>query len=278
VAARRPAGVARRRRPAGPAARRDALLAEVEALTRNAWSPARGSLRELFSTQQMALAAETDDLYGAPGQGGTGAFTLVTRSERRGVLSSAGFLIAHAPAGHQTPILRGAFLRKEVLCQSLATLPGNVDINAPLNDTRNLPTARERLSPTTTRPDCAGCHRDLNPLGFALERYDALGRYRTTENGAPLDTSGQLLFPGGEQWGFADGDAFLTTAAQSPLVAACATQRFFRFALGRGPLPTEQPWVDALSGRTAETGGSVSSLVFPLLESEAFTSFRREAP
>lgn len=262
-----------------PAARRDALLAEVEALTRNTWSPTRGSLRELFTTQQMALEAQTDDLYGAPNQGGAGSYTLVTRTDRRGILSSAGFLIAHAPAGHQTPIIRGAFVRKEVLCQPLATLPGNIDINAPLNDTRGLPTARERLSPTTTRAECSGCHRDINPLGFALERYDALGRFRTTENGASIDTSGSIAFPvSQEQWDFADGDAFLALAGGSAMTSSCATQRFFRFALGRQVLPTEAPYVQALSARVGETGGSVQSFVFPLLESEAFTSFRREEP
>lgn len=262
-----------------PAARRDALLAEVEALTRNAWSPTRGSMRELFTTQQMALEAQTDDLYGAPNQGGAGSFNLVARTDRRGILSSAGFLIAHAPAGHQTPIIRGAFVRKEVLCQPLATLPGNIDINAPLNDTRGLPTARERLSPTTTRGDCSGCHRDINPLGFALERYDSLGRFRTTENGAPIDSSGSISFPiTGEQWDFVDGDGFLATAGASPMTASCATQRYFRFALGRPLLPAEAPYLSSLGERVSETGGSVQSFVFPLLESEAFTSFRREAP
>lgn len=262
-----------------PAARRDALLAEVEALTRNSWSPTRGSMVELFTTQQMALEAQTDDLYGAPNQGGAGSFNLVTRTDRRGILSSAGFLIAHAPAGHQTPIIRGAFVRKEVLCQPLATLPGNIDINAPLNDTRGLPTARERLSPTTTRGECSGCHRDINPLGFALERYDALGRFRTTENGATIDTSGSINFPiTGEQWDFTDGDAFLAVAGASPMTASCATQRYFRFALGRQLLPAELPYLPALNARVNETGGSVQSFVFPLLESEAFTSFRREEP
>lgn len=261
-----------------PAARRDALLAEVEALTRNSFSPTRGSLRELFTTQQMALSNQTDALYGAPNQGGAGTFNLVTRTDRRGILSSAGFLIAHAPAGHQTPIIRGAYVRKEVLCQPLATLPGNIDINAPLNDTRGLPTARERLSPTTTRAECAGCHNDINPLGFALERYDAVGRFRTTENGAPIDSSGTITFPTQEQWTFADGDAFLSAAGASPMTTSCATQRFFRFALGRQVLPTEVPYVDTLSGSVAETGGTVQSFIFPLLQSEAFTSFRREEP
>jgi hypothetical protein len=251
--------------PQLPAARRDALLREVEALTATAWSPTRGSMRELFSLQQLPADAQTAPLYSASGD------------TRRGVLSSAGFLIAHAPAGHQTPIIRGAFVRKEVLCQPLATLPGNVDINSPLNDTRGLPTARQRLAPTTMRSDCMGCHRDINPLGLALERYDAVGRFRTTENGAAIDTSGTITFPlTQETWTFADGDAFLATAAQSPMVTTCATQRFFRFALGRQLLPAELPYLTSLGAPVTETGGTVQSFVFPLLESEAFTSFRRE--
>ena len=79
-------------------------------------------------------------------------------------------------------------------------------------------------------------------------------------------------------WDFADGDAFLALAGGSAMTSSCATQRFFRFALGRQVLPTEAPYVQALSARVGETGGSVQSFVFPLLESEAFTSFRREEP
>ncbi|MFT3712295.1 MAG: DUF1588 domain-containing protein [Archangium sp.] len=248
-----------------PAARRDALLREVEALTATSFNPSSGSMRDLFGVTQLPSNAQTATFYSANGD------------VRRGVLSSAGFLIAHAPAGHQTPIIRGAFVRKDVLCQPLATLPGNVDINSPLNDTRGLPTARERLAPTTMRTDCMGCHRDINPLGLALERYDSLGRFRTTENGATLDTSGTITFPlANETWTFSDADAFLAQASQSPMVTTCATQRFFRFALGRQLLPAEVPYLTSLGAPVTETGGTVRSFVFPLLDSEAFTSFRRE--
>ena len=261
--------------PDVPGPRRDAMLAEVEALTRSTWSPSRGTLRELFSTQQMAVNQETDDTYGVPAQSGA-AFTLVNQPNRRGVLSSAGFLVAHAPSGHQVPILRGSFLRKEVLCQPLGTLPGNIDINAPLDATRNAPTARERLAPTSTRSECAGCHSGINPLGFALEAYDAQGRFRTTENGATIDTSGAITFPNDEEWDFANHDAFLAAAAQSPMTQACASQRFFHFALGRQALPEEAGFLADLRTPVTESGGTVQSLVLPLLASDTFTSFRRE--
>lgn len=255
-----------------PPAVRDALLRELTDLSRTQLLGG-GSLRALFLTDRFPVTPSTAPLYGQPG--GDGSDVVV--SDRRGVLSSPAFLTAHAPAGHQVPILRGAFLRKQVLCQTLATLPAGVDLEGPLSGARNLPTARQRLEPTTTRNDCRGCHTQFNPLGLALENYDALGRFRATENGVAIDASGELEL-GGERWSFATADELLRVLGDSRLLTDCAAERWFHFVLGRPVQPSERPFVDALAVASRDTGATAEQLVVDLVQSEAFTHFLREQP
>jgi Protein of unknown function (DUF1588)/Protein of unknown function (DUF1592)/Protein of unknown function (DUF1595) len=214
-----------------------------------AWStfhfgPEKGSLEKLFGAREIPVATALQDLYGTttPGTNVDPAALL----NRRGILSSVSFLTAHAPKGHVTPILRGAFLRKEVLCQDLPAFPGTLDVDTPLQGSRNEPTARLRLAPTSTRPGCAGCHAQMNPLGFALEAYDDWGRHRTTENNTAIDTSGTISFDS-ERWDFADSDAFLGKVGQSALLKACAIRQYIRFAIGRAPAESESALLEALA-------------------------------
>ncbi len=258
------------------AALRDDYRAQADHLVRRSLSASSGSVRELFRTSRFPLGVESDDAYGQPNRGGAN-FPDVDVPERVGILSSAPFLSAHAPAGHQVPILRGAFLRKQVLCLSLPPLPGNIDLTTPLDGARSAPTARDRLAPTMTLATCSGCHTSLNPLGYALENFDATGRHRTTENGATIDASGTLDLDDTTRWTFSGPREFLGSVASSQALTACAAKQFFHFAHGRQPAPEEQPFVDALSDETATTGGTVSQLVTGIIRSPRFTRFLRES-
>lgn len=257
-----------------PAALRDDYRAQADHLVRR--SLASGSLRDLFRTSRFPLGVESDDAYGQANRGGAN-FPDVDVPERMGILSSAPFLTAHAPAGHQVPILRGAFLRKQVLCLSLPPLPGNIDLTTPLDGARAAPTARDRLAPTMTLTTCSGCHTSLNPLGYALENFDATGRHRTTENGATIDASGTLDLDDTTRWTFSGPREFLGQVASSQALTACAAKQFFHFAHGRQSAPEEQPFVDTLADETAASGGTVSQLVTGIIRSPRFTRFLRES-
>ena len=84
-------------------------------------------------------------------------------------------------------------MREILLCQKVPDPPGNVNFNV-VQDTNNpdYKTARERLTAHRTEPTCAGCHKIMDPIGLALENFDSSGGYRATENGAPIDASGEL--------------------------------------------------------------------------------------
>jgi hypothetical protein len=263
--------------PTLPAPLRAEYLAQADQLVRRTLSPTSGSVRDLFRTTSMPLGPQTDDLYGQPGRGGA-TFPDVTVPERVGILASAPFLKAHAPAGHQNAIIRGAFIRKHVLCKALPTLPGNVDLVAPLDGSRDAPTARQRLLPTMTLPACSGCHVSFNPIGHALETFDGMGQHRTTENGAPIDPSGTVDLDDTTRWSFTTTGQFLDTLAGSDDLVACMAKEWFHFAHGRQGAIEEQPFVDALSDSAKTSGGTMRELVLGVVRSPRFTQFLREAP
>lgn len=262
--------------PVLPAALRDDYRAQADHLVRRNLTASSGSLRELFRVGSFPLGTQSDDVYGQPNRG-SAAFPDVAVPERTGILSSGPFLSAHSPAGHVVPILRGAFLRKQVLCLPLPPLPGNVDLTTPLDAARSAPTARQRLAPTMTLSSCSGCHVSLNPLGYALENYDATGRHRTMENGATIDPSGTLEIDDTTRWSFSGPREFFETVASSQALTSCAAKQWFHFAHGRQSAPEEQPFVDELGATTSSSGGTVQQLVSGIVRSPRFTRFLREA-
>ena len=103
------------------------------------------------------------------------------------------FLSLHSHPGTTSPTLRGQAARENLLCQIVPPPPGDVDFSF-VQDTNNpdFKTVRQRLSVHRENPTCAGCHSLTDPIGLTLEVFDTSGVYRTTENGAPIDPSGEL--------------------------------------------------------------------------------------
>jgi hypothetical protein len=117
----------------------------------------------------------------------------------------------------------------------------------------------------------------FNVIGFALERFDATGRARETENGARIDTSGVVELAG-ETWRFADTRALLEQLASSEALLRCASEAWAHFALGRAPTADERPWIDALATRALASEGAIEQLVLDWVDGTPFTHFAREAP
>src|SRR5690606_30296323 len=98
-------------------------------------------------------------------------------------------MLSHAD--QSSPIQRGVFIRAQLLCDPPAAPPPTVDNNPP--DPDPTLTTRERFAVHTEQPVCAGCHELIDPLGFGLENYDQLGRYRGEENFLPIDATGAIV-------------------------------------------------------------------------------------
>jgi hypothetical protein len=152
------------------------------------WSE-KSDFRELLSADYLFLNGRLAKFYGAdlPAEAG---FTKVKldADQRAGVLTHPFLMTSFAHNSETSPILRGVFLARGVLALSLRPPP---EAFAPLSpELQPTLTTRERVSLQTQASTCMACHGIINPLGFTLEHFDAVGRYREQDNGKPVDSTG----------------------------------------------------------------------------------------
>jgi hypothetical protein len=128
-------------------------------------------------------------------------------------------------------------------------------------------TLREQMRLHTERPFCAGCHKIMDPVGFAMENFDAIGRWRTEELGVPIDATGKLV-DGTEINGTVDlRNALLK---YSDRFVQTTTEKLMTYALGRGVEYYDMPTVRAIARGAAKDDYRFSSLILGLVESDAF--------
>lgn len=128
------------------------------------------------------------------------AWQRVDLADRRrgGVVTMASVLTTTSYPRRTSPVLRGRWILEEVLGSKVPTPPPNVPSLEEQPTTEKMLTLRERLEVHRQKPECASCHNRMDPLGFGLENFDAIGRWRMEDNGQPVDTAGKL--PSGESF------------------------------------------------------------------------------
>jgi hypothetical protein len=154
--------------------------------------------------------------------------------ERAGLLTQPALMSILAHPDQSSPIHRGIFVREKMLCEVLPPPPNDILIEPPDPDPNA--TTRERFAQHTEEPLCQGCHELIDPIGFGFEAYDEMGRFRTEENGLPIDVSGSLLYTNtpeieGEFNGAVELSLRLATADQ---VKACIGTQWYRYAFNKG--------------------------------------------
>jgi hypothetical protein len=265
---------------------RESMRRELESFMDYVMFEADGSLDALFGSTRAYVNAPLAELYGVPGPESADEWAWVNLDEtqRAGMLTRAGFLSVHASQSVTSPIRRGVHLLKEVLCVKLPSPPANVD-NTPVEITGGeVRTVRQATLVRTGSATCAACHSRINELGFAFEHYDAIGRWQDEEakTGAVIDASADLSLSGSSLQGSVDGALELSRLlAQSPEVAACATERWFEVALRRSPVELDACSVQRIRTKTSETR-SIRELLLAMVESDAFLNVnhgeRAESP
>ena len=244
-----------------------AFLDEMETLLEHlAWQPG-STYRDLFTTTAAVANPETSRIYGL--DAGESGIVALDSETRAGVFTRAGFLALEG-FDQTSPVLRGHFLREQVLCDLVPPAPASVDNVPPPPD--DVQTTRDRIT-ARTGGDCAGCHSLMNDLGFAFENYDATGAFRTEENGAVIDNTGSALASDvGSFVGAVDLQAQLADSAQTRY---CVARQWFRYAYGRVDSADELVVIEAIAA-SLEEDGDIRSLLLRLIETEAFTLLRRE--
>ena len=233
-----------------------------------AFSPT-GSFRDFFTTTVAFVNAQLAPVYGLDAaQYGTDLVqATVDGTQRPGVFTRAGFLSAFSLANRPSPIHRGAYIQKEVLCAQLA-LPDPEALATPL------PTAgatnRERVTAQTAGDECAGCHHGLiNPTGFAFESFDAVGAWQTMEGTATIDTTSTVTI-GSTEVDVTGAADLMTKLADSPEAKHCYAQKWVEFAYERTINPADACTVDQLAQKLTGSGYTIQNLIADLTQSQAF--------
>ena len=258
---------------------RAAMTREIEAFMEYVMFEKDGSLEALFTDTRAYVNGPLATLYGVEG-GPTGedewAWVNLDAEKRAGMLTRAGFLTVHAAQTATSPIRRGVYMLREVLCFPLPPPPPDVD-NTPvdvvdISGSGEVNSVRAATQQRTAGDACQGCHAGINSLGFAFEHYDAIGRWQDAEeaSGATIDASSELVHAGAEFDGPVDGAVELSgRLAASPAVQACATERWFEVALRRSPVELDACAIEDIHARVQESG-SIRELLLAIVESDAF--------
>jgi mono/diheme cytochrome c family protein len=193
--------------------------------------------------------------------------TLAPESHRGGLLRQGSVLAVTSYATRTSPVLRGVFVLKNVFGAPPAPPPPNVPALDESNVAANLP-MRERMAAHRSNAVCASCHRTIDPVGFALENFNAVGQWREADaDGQPVDPSAAL--PGAGEFRGIDGleDALLS---RPELFAGTLTEHLLTFALGRGVEYYDAPAVRKIVRDAEKDGYRFSSLILGIVKSVPF--------
>jgi hypothetical protein len=234
-----------------------------------------GRLETLLSGSFTVAKPEVLALYGTTGAPAADGTVQLDPAQRAGLLTQGAFLSAHSHANQTSPVHRGLSVRKNLLCTDLPDPPANVNNNPPVPD----PTAttRQRFEQHRQDPSCVGCHMLLDPIGVGFENYDAIGRYRSDENGLPIDANGELLSAGTSSGTFSGAVELAKKLAKSPEVRACVQKQWFRFSLGRFEGAEDACTLASLAADFEASDFDVKQLLLSLVTSDAFR-YRKVEP
>ena len=224
---------------------------------------------DLIKTDHTFLNERLAKHYGIPNVYGSRfrRVALDSESRRGGLLRQGSVLTVTSYATRTSPVIRGHWLLGNLLGTPPPPPPANIP-NLKENTVSETLPMRARLSAHRANAACASCHDLMDPVGFALENFDAIGRWRLTENGLPIDASGGL--PDGSRFNGVTGleDALLK---HPELFVGTLTEKLLTFALGRGMSENDAPAVRRIVRDAQRDGNHFSSIVLGIVKSSPFT-------
>ena len=196
----------------------------------------------------------------------------LTTDRRGGVLSQGGVLTVSSYPTRTSPVIRGKYVLQNLL--GIPPAPPPPDVPALEESAGNEPRSmREQLDLHRRNPTCASCHRNMDPLGFGLENYDAIGRWRDREGEFPVDASGTL--PDGQRFATA-GEMRALLVSQLPQFSRTLTQKMLTYALRRGLKPYDRRTVDSIQRAVAADQYRFRTMVHEIVKSLPFQARRGE--
>ena len=216
-----------------------------------------------FVNERLAKHYDIPGVYGSH-------FRKVTleNDARRGLLGQGSILMVTSYPNRTSPVQRGVWVLENIVGAAVPIPPPNVpDLEESAKHESNPKTLRAQMELHTTKPFCAGCHKIMDPVGFALENFDAVGKWRTEEHGEPILATGKLV-DGTEIDGASDLRAALLK--YSDRFVQTATEKLMTYALGRGLEYYDMPAVRQIARAGAKDDYKFSSIVIGIVESPQF--------
>ena len=244
---------------------------------------------QVFTADYSFINADLAAIYGVPAP--AKEFDRVgfpVQSERAGLLGQSLFLALTAKPDDTSPTARGLFIREQFLCQHVAEPPPGVNTNLPEITEAKPQTNRERLREHVANPSCATCHNLIDPIGFAFEKFDAIGRrqdkfklqfFVTDEDDnrrvaktfeLPLDTTGHVA--GIPDSKFSSPRELGTVLARSSQCQECLVKQYFRYTVGRMETPADRLLIRQVFDDFKKSQFRFKELMISLVRSREFSN------
>ena len=245
------------------------MVGEAEAFIQYVVFEQRAGLETLLTAPYTFVDAELARVYKMDGTFDSSFRRApLDGAQRAGLLTQLGFLTLNANQTDTDPIHRGVFINRRILCATLPAPPNNVP---PLPPVMGVMTMRQRITAHTGPGTCgASCHGTIiNPVGFAYEHYDALGRWRDTDNGLPVDAKAEYQFADGAKT--YDGAVdFARVIAAEPMAHRCYSSNWLEYLYGRAPADLDAPLLNRLATASMSKTLPVIDAIAQLVSSGAF--------
>jgi hypothetical protein len=222
-------------------------------------------VRSFFDSNQTFVDANLAPIYGvAVPASGFAQITLGPETGRAGIFGQAAVLAGHSQADHNSPTRRGVFIASTFLCSKPPDPPPGIPTSLTPDPTK---TERQILDAHRTQETCKSCHALFDPLGFGLEHFDSIGKYRDMENGQPIDATGSLdgvPFDGAAQMG--------TVLRGNARILNCMMDNFYRASNGVPDSAADSAQVESLAQVLATKGYVWRDFLLDFVVSDAFRS------
>ncbi len=262
----------------------EAMRSEVHELLRFHLDQGDGFREALTSRYSFAQDPRLATIYGVEPWDGTSSPPMLPEGERSGILTRAGML--YTEDGSTNPFRRGAFLRRSILCDAVAPPPADLPPDALQRPpTEAGASSRDQFAAKIVEEPCASCHAQFTSLGYIMEAYDGLGRYRTEERlvtvegndegTAAVDASAVAAIEGRDEPAVSGPVALSQAIADSPKANACFASRYVRFTYRREIVGEDQCVADRIA-RELEGGQSMREALRSVALDESFRLRRLE--
>jgi len=226
------------------------------------------SVLDLLNADYTFVDETLAEHYGIPNvRGSRFRRVAVTDDARRGLLGQGSFLLVTSVANRTSPVSRGKWVLENLLGVPAPLPPPNVPSIDEGSDITSIKSLRQRMEKHRQQPTCAACHKIMDPIGFSLENFDLIGRWRTSEGGTPIDATSQMV-----DGTPLDGPASLRRAllARSDVFVRTMTGKLMTYATGRALRYYDMPAVRAVANDAAKNDNKFSTLVLGIVRSDPF--------